>query len=133
MKHIFEGMARRLTLLLVILSLAAGVLAGTPLHAPNDGMMECCRRAIKKQNHSPKAEAARLCCAINCSTPAAPSGAASFNSSPANFTVTPSMADQIAALFAGRRTVTPVATGFTREVLPRTFQPSYIRHHEFLI
>jgi hypothetical protein len=103
---------KRLTLLIVILSLAVGVLAGTPLHDPNDGMMECCIRA-KSKDKSPKAEAARLCCAINCSTTTPTSSGASFNAAPANFTI--------------------IDSAYSREVLARTFQPSYIQHHAFLI
>jgi hypothetical protein len=119
-------------LLILVLSLASGVLAGTPLHAPNDGMMECCKRAKSKEK-SRTAEVARLCCAINCSTSSpAPSGA-SFNPAPANFTITRSIADQIAALFAKKRPVAIDLNSYSREVLPRTSNPSYIRHHAFLI
>lgn len=125
-------MARRLTLLIVILSLAAGVLAGTPLHAPKDNMMECCKRAKSKERSS-KAEAARLCCALNCSTTTPTSSGTSFNPTPANFTITKSIAGQIADLFAKEKAVSINPTSYSREILPRTFQPSYIRHHAFLI
>jgi hypothetical protein len=119
-------------LLIVILSLAVGVLAGTPLHDPNDGMMECCIRA-KSKDKSPKAEAARLCCAINCSTTTPTSSGASFNAAPANFTITKSIAGQIAALFAKEKAAPIIDSAYSREVLARTFQPSYIQHHAFLI
>lgn len=125
-------MARRLTLLIVILSLAAGVLAGTPLHAPNDNMMECCKRAKSKESSS-KAEAARLCCALNCSTTTPISSGTTFNPTPANFTITKSIAGQIADLFAKEKAVSINPTSYSREILPRTFQPSYIRHHAFRI
>ena len=114
-------MARRLTLLIVTLSLAAGVLAGMPLHPPKDNMMECCKRA-KSKERTPKADGARLCCALNCSTTA-----------PANFTITKSIADQIADLFIKEKAVSINPTSYSREILPRTFQPSYIQHHAFLI
>ncbi len=119
-------------MLVVILSLAAGVLAGTPLHAPDDGMMECCKRA-KSKDQTPKNEIARLCCAINCSTTSpAPSGG-SFNPAPTSFTITKSIADQIADLFASSRPVAVRSNAYSRDVLPRTFQPSYIQLHQFLI
>jgi hypothetical protein len=119
-------------LLILVLSLAGGVLAGTPLHAPDDGMMECCKRA-KSKERSRTAEVARLCCAMNCSTTApAPSGV-SFNPAPTNFTIRGSIADQIAALFAKERPVAIDLISYSREVLPRTSNPSYIRHHAFLI
>jgi hypothetical protein len=123
---------KRITLLIVILSFAGGVLAGTPLHAPNDGMMECCKRA-KSKERSPAAEAARLCCALNCSTTTPTSSGSSFNPAPANFTITKSIADQIAALFAREKAVKIDPTSYSREVLPRTSNPSYIQHHAFLI
>ncbi|MEP6944406.1 MAG: hypothetical protein ABJA02_00700 [Acidobacteriota bacterium] len=132
MQNIVKTMVKRLTLLAVILSLAAGVLAGAPLHAPKDGMMECCKRA-KSKEVSPKAEAARLCCAINCTTTSPVSVGTSFNPAPAGFTITRSMADQIAALFpAGTNGAIKPAT-YSRESITRTIQPSYIQFHAFLI
>ena len=125
-------MARRLTLLIVTLSLAAGVLAGMPLHPPKDNMMECCKRA-KSKERTPKADGARLCCALNCSTTAPTSAGTSFNPAPANFTITKSIADQIADLFIKEKAVSINPTSYSREILPRTFQPSYIQHHAFLI
>lgn len=125
-------MATRLTLLFLILSLASGVLAGTPLHDPNEGMMECCKRS-KSMEQSNTAEVSRLCCAMNCSTPTPTPSQGSFNPAPTNFTITASIADQIAALFARRNAAPVVSIAYSREILPRTFQPSYIQHHSFLI
>ncbi|CAN5321288.1 hypothetical protein BH10ACI3_BH10ACI3_27500 [soil metagenome] len=125
-------MAKRLTMLMVILALAAGVLAGTPLHDPNDGMMECCKRARSKE-HSKAAEVSRLCCAMNCSTSSPIPSGSSFNPAPTNIAISSSIADQIAALFAKEKATPMSATAYSREVLPRTFQPSYIQHHSFLI
>lgn len=125
-------MAKRLTLLILLLSLAGGVLAGTPLHAPNDGMMECCKRA-KSKEHSPVAEIARLCCATNCSTSAPTSSVASFNFAPANFTISKSIAEQIAALFAREKAAPVSLLSYSREVITRSFQPRYIQYNSFLI
>lgn len=119
-------------MLFLILSLAASVLAGTPLHKPDDGMMECCKRARGKEQ-SPMAEAARLCCAVDCSTTAPTSSGAAFNPAPANFVVTKSIADQIARLFSKEKAVPVTGFAYSPEILPRTFQPSYIQHHAFLI
>jgi len=125
-------MAKRLTMLMVILALASGVLAGTPLHDPNDGMMECCKRA-KNKEQSKAAEVSRLCCAINCSTATPVPSGASFNPAPTNFTVTESIAEQIAALFAKAKAAPITPSAYSREILPRTFQPTYIQQHSFLI
>ena len=125
-------MVKRLTLLFVVLSLAGGVLAGTPLHAPNDGMMECCKRA-KSKEQSKAAEIARLCCAVNCSTNAPTSSGTSFNAAPSNFTITRSIAGQIAALFVKERAVSINPTSYSRKVLARTFQPKYLQNNSFLI
>lgn len=119
-------------MLVIILALASGVLAGMPLHAPMDGMMECCKRAKSKET-SPKAEAARLCCAVNCSQSTPTSSGASFNPAPANFTITRSIADQIAALLTKEKAALITPSSYPREILPRTTQPSYIQHHSFLI
>jgi hypothetical protein len=67
-------MRTRLTSLILLLVLAAGAFAGIPLHfgesecsmgQPMDGM-DCCKASLMGGN-SPEADAARLCCAINCS------------------------------------------------------------------
>lgn len=125
-------MAKRLTMLFILFSLAAGVIVGTPLHERNDGMMECCKRARSKEQ-SPMAEATRLCCAVNCSTSTPTPSGASFNAAPANFTVTGSIADQIAGLFAKVRIRPATSFVYSREAVSLTSQPSYIRHHAFLV
>lgn len=125
-------MAKRLIMLMVVLALAVGVLAGTPLRDPNGSMPECCKRARSKER-SPQAEAARLCCAVNCSTTTPTSSSTSFNSAPVNFTITASIADRIAAIFAKKTAVVAAPAAYSREILLLTFQPSYIQHHSFLI
>jgi hypothetical protein len=125
-------MARRLTLVFIILTLASGVLAGTPLHAPDDGMMECCKRA-KSNEQSQAAEAARLCCSVNCSSSTPTSSGVSFNPAPANFTITKSISEQIAVLLAKGKTAPIVRLAYSQLVLPPRFQPKYIQHQAFLI
>ena len=124
-------MFTRVLIIFVLFTVVGGVLAGTPLHDPNSGMMECCKRA-KSKEQSKVAEANRLCCAINCST-TSPLPSGSYNPAPVNFTVTKSIAHQIAALYADHRTAPITPSAYSRESLPRTFQPSYIRYHSFLI
>ena len=66
-------MFKRLTAILLLLALAAGVASGAPLHSGKDecdmgGAMEemdCCKRA-RMQGDTPEILAARLCCAVNC-------------------------------------------------------------------
>ena len=125
-------MAKRLVMLMIVLSLASGVLAGTPLHDPNDGVMACCKRAKNKEN-SQIAEVSRVCCAINCTTSSPTPSGSSFNPTPSNFSATGSIASQIAALFAKKNVAPAAAVSYSREILPRQFQPTYIQHHAFLI
>ncbi len=125
-------MAKRLTMLIVLLSLAGGVLAGTPRHAGSNMMMDCCDKAKSKEN-SREAEMARQCCATNCSTTVPTSSVASFNFAPANFTISKSIAEQIAALFAEEKSI-PVSPSYdSHEILARTVRPRYIQHNSFLI
>lgn len=125
-------MAKRLTLLFVLFALAGGVLAGTPLHEPNDGMMECCKRA-KSKDHSPMAEAARLCCAVNCSESIPSPSGISFNFSPSYTAISRSIAEQIEALFAKAKAAPISLPNYSREILSRTLQPRYIQYNSFLI
>jgi hypothetical protein len=122
-------MVRRLTLLFLLLALASGVVSGTPLHASNDKMMKCCKKA-RSMEQSPSAEATRLCCAVNCSDSAPTS---SFTYSPSNATVAKSVLEQIAALFPAKKAKTSTASPCLPRILPQTFQPKYIQHHSLLI
>src|SRR5437773_1680934 len=67
-------MRTRFTTLLLLLILAGGAFAGTPLHSNEQscsmggamGEMDCCKAALSRQ-HTPQVAAARLCCSLNCS------------------------------------------------------------------
>jgi hypothetical protein len=68
--------AKWLTSLFLLAALGVGAVAGTPLHSGEhechmprmkDGM-DCCAKAHARQN-TPEVTAARLCCAINCTSP----------------------------------------------------------------
>jgi len=123
---------KRFTLLFIVLAIAAGVVSGMPLHAPNEKRMKCCDKARSKER-SAWAEGARLCCALNCteSTPT-PSGV-SFNFNPTGSTVQSSIAEQIAALFpliAGRPSP---SLPYQRQVPQRFSNAKYVQYHQFLI
>jgi hypothetical protein len=67
-------MRTRLTSLVLLLIVAGGALAGTPLHSSEQscsmggamGEMDCCKAALMKAQTAESASA-RLCCALNCS------------------------------------------------------------------
>jgi hypothetical protein len=64
----------RLTSLVLLLIVAGGAFAGTPLHSSEQscsmggamGEMDCCKAALMKAQTAESASA-RLCCALNCS------------------------------------------------------------------
>jgi len=63
---------KKLTNLLLILTVASSIAAGMPLHSNEEecsmgGEMDCCKKALLA-NQTPQVAAARLCCAVNCST-----------------------------------------------------------------
>lgn len=66
-------MLKRLTSLLILLAVGAGVASGMPTHSgggecPMEAsmvMMDCCKRA-RSHGNTPEVQAARLCCAFNC-------------------------------------------------------------------
>lgn len=128
-------MKKWLTSLLLILALASGVLAGTPLQLGNENsqMMDCCKKA-KSKEQSKEANIARLCCALNCSNSApAPSGT-SFNFSPSAIIIRDSIIKQIAVLlFIKEKPTTNIAFSFRRVPLAQKIQPKYLQHHSFLI
>ena len=67
-------MRTRLTSLVLLLIVAGGAFAGTPLHSSEQscsmngamGEMDCCKAALLKAQTSESASA-QLCCALNCS------------------------------------------------------------------
>jgi hypothetical protein len=63
-----------------------------PIHSggSKSGMMDCCKKALKK-NDSPHVAAARLCCAMNCNEPGSTSGNASQSFSQTGSEPTPAI------------------------------------------
>lgn len=125
-------MVKQLALLFVLWALVAGVVSGTPLHSSNGAMMKCCDKA-KSQDRSPAADAADLCCAVNCSESVPTPSSASLNFSPSVAQISKSIAEQIAALFSKEVIHPSTSPQYLREIPPRTFQPKYIQHKSFLI
>jgi len=123
-----------LTTFFLVLALAGGVLAGMPLHTGNmeSKMMDCCDKA-KGNESSPQADAARLCCAVNCSESVPTSSGISFNFAPSNITIPKSISEQISALFPSVRSRPSPIHLISGETLPRIFQPRYIQYNSFLI
>jgi hypothetical protein len=127
-------MVKWLTSLILLLALASGALAGTPVFSGNaeNGMsaMKCC----KKKSHEVKSvSAAQLCCAVNCSSPAPTAPGASFNFSPSTIIISDSILKQIALLLGQEKPALKVSFSFERVTFSQKFQPKYIQHHSFLI
>lgn len=127
-------MKKWLTSLFLIMALASGVLAGTPLHSGNmnSQMSDCCKKA-KSKEQTREANIARLCCAVNCSDSSNTSQGALFNFSPSSFTISDSILKQIAFLIDRKNPVQTLAVSFERENISPQIQPKYIQHHSFLI
>ena len=127
-------MARWLTAFFLLLILTGSVLAGASVFSggDQDGMsaMDCCKK--KGMNVSSK-DAAKFCCAMNCSNPPPTSPGSAFNFSPSVQSTTDSVLTQIVSLLRIERVPQRVSFSFDRETLTRSFQPKYIRHHSFLI
>ena len=74
-------MRMRLTSLVLLLIVAGGAFAGTPLHSSEQscnmgrtmGEMDCCKVALMA-TQSLQASSARLCCVLNCSKEGTPPG-----------------------------------------------------------
>ena len=128
----FKLMVTRLTLVVLLFALAGGVVSGTPLHSSNDQMMDCCDKARSKDT-SRAAQAARVCCAINCSDSAPTSSVTTFNFAPSSFAISKSIVEQTAVLFPKDKAVLIVTSYCSRQPLPRIYQPKYIQHNSFLI
>ncbi len=126
-------MKRLLSSLFVLFAIAGSVAAGMPLHAGmmDSKMAKCCKKA-KGQEQSPSADAARMCCALNCNDPAPKSSVSSFNSSPATVNVRDSVIRQLAELLDKRGRIAPALPSF--DSIPTVKStPRFVRHHAFLI
>lgn len=66
-------MLKKLTNLLLILTVASSAAAGMPLHSneqecsmPGMAGMDCCKKAAQAEAKGPEVSTARLCCALDC-------------------------------------------------------------------
>lgn len=119
--------------LILIVALAGGAVSGMPLHeaeqgCPMMGMPDCCQKA-QAQSNTPAVQAARLCCALNCTSPGTTTPASSFQFSPS-----------IAVSLHGAVISRPVAllnVKLLQTNSPPGYQqdshPAYIRHLALLI
>lgn len=119
--------------LILIVALAGGGLSGMPLHSgeqgcPMMGMPDCCQKA-QAQSDAPAVQAARLCCALNCTSPGTTAPASSFQFSPSiavvlHGTVIP----RPAALLSVKLLQNNSPPGYQQDS-----NPAYIRHLALLI
>ena len=129
-------MRKRVTSLVLLLTLAGNAFAGVPLHFAEsecsmgqavDGM-DCCKAALMGGG-SPEATAARLCCAINCSHEG--------STPPSSLRVSPQSQPAVSDYQLGIPSL-PVPTLLTARLNrshgpPTDSHPAYIRHLALLI
>lgn len=153
-------MLGRLLGLVICYSFVVGVAAGMPLHV-REMDDDCCPKrsfgspeslgslgslgshgnrkdSLKvKKGERPFGEQsmARVCCALNCSSPAPVSVVSFVNMAPASVVVTDSVARQIAKLFDSRGRVHPLPAKAldTPRVEARKFPPKYLLFGSILI
>ena len=128
-------MKKWLTSVFLLLALASGALAGTPLHAGNmnSQTMKCCKK-MKSNGQAPVSSLARLHCAINCTDSSPSPGGSSSNFSPSGIKISDSIIKQIARLLSIKeKTNSTTAILPERVVLPRKIPPKYIQQHSILI
>ena len=130
------AMRTRFTSLVLLLIVAGGAFAGTPLHSGEQscsmggamGEMDCCKAARMKAQTAESASA-RLCCAVNCSTD---------GTSPANSARhSPKLQVSVSAYPAVAQALLPMAPPLARTDRlhgpPTDSHPAYIRHLSLLI
>jgi hypothetical protein len=127
-------MLKKLTNLLLILTVASSVAAGMPLHSNEETCsmgndMDCCKKALLAAQ-TPQVAAARLCCAVNCSTdgttnPTSNSSLSSQSQSPLS-----AHPAAVTALLNSHHSLRFVAASHDP---PAYSEPAYIRHLALLI
>src|SRR5438105_10891625 len=128
-------MRTRLTSLVLLMIVAAGAFAGTPLHSSEQtcsmggmmGEMDCCKAALMKAQTAESASA-QLCCALNCSKE---------GSSPSNSVrPSPQLQRSVSAYPVGAQHLltTIFSSHVDRSHSPSLYSnPAYIRHLSLLI
>ena len=128
-------MRTRLTSLVLLMIVAGGAFAGTPLHSSEQtcsmggamGEMDCCKAALMKAQTAESASA-RLCCALNCTK----DGTSPDNS----VRPSPQLQRSVSAYPVGTQPL--LATVLSSRVdrshgPPADSHPAYIRHLSLLI
>jgi hypothetical protein len=128
-------MAKWLTSLLLIITVAGGALAGFPLHSDEQECsmmgMSCCATALGAQEDgetTPAATTARLCCALNCPQPGS-------SGSITTLRLSPSVANALHQSALRPPIVLPISLlRFNNTpISPPGAQPAYIRNLTLLI
>ena len=129
-------MRTRLTSLVLLMIVAAGAFAGTPLHSSEQtcsmggamGEMDCCKAALMKAQTAESASA-RLCCALNC-----PKDGTSPDNS---VRPSPQLQRSVLAYPVGAQALLTIVTSLGRvdrlHGPPADSHPAYIRHLSLLI
>ncbi len=128
-------MLKRLTSLLLLLAVGAGVASGAPLHSggrecgmeDSMSMMDCCKRA-RLHGDTPEVQAARLCCAVNCQ-----SGGANGPASAVRVSAPQVAPSHPAAKPASAVLVIPPERRRERPLHPSESPPVYLLNLAFLI
>ncbi len=127
-------MAKRLTSLFLLVALGIGAVAGMALHSGEhechmpgmkDGM-DCCAKA-RVQQDTPEVAAARLCCAINCSSPGTAQTGIQLRLSP------PAAAPRTISFKTHSVTLSSVLRYSLASEHPQHSPPAYIQHLALLI
>jgi len=126
-------MLKQLANLLLILTVASSVVAGMPFHSNEQacsmgGDMDCCKKALLAAQ-TPEVAAARLCCAVNCSTDGTtnPTGNSTLSSqSQSSLSAHPAAAPLLDSHFSLRFVAASHGP-------PAYSEPAYIRHLALLI
>lgn len=129
-------MKQRLTSLVLLLIVAGGAFAGTPLRSSEEacsmggaaGEMDCCKAALMKAQTAESATA-RLCCAVNCSKDGT-SPSSSVRPSPQ---LQVSVSSYPARAHVLLHTVPPLGRIDRLHGPPTDSHPAYIRHLALLI
>jgi hypothetical protein len=125
-------MAKWLTSLFLLAVMTGSTLAGMPLHSgekecPMAGM-DCCAKAQMKGD-KPEVQAARVCCALNCSEPGTTTPTGSFKISPQFAVVLNSL---LVPCISPLPNPGP-ARSFSPPGYRQNLDPAYIRHLALLI
>lgn len=125
-------MKKRFTSIVLLIAIAGGVAAGMPLHSGGHGKMSSCCKKAKSGEQSAAANAARLCCAANCTDLAGTTSGPSVPS-PVVLKATQSAIERNWALLPAKRVSRTFHSHSENNIRAREHLPLFLRHHSFLI